>query len=144
MSPETTKRAREYAVRTTCVVFSSFRRESCGVRNARFELLGGRDASKHTRRHDLESVHHRRREVRCVRREDDAGGGCRPLTIVEGDRLIGMLADREIATRVPAEGRDPDHVKVLDVASKQLITLVPRQDLDEALRMMAKQQASRS
>ncbi len=55
-----------------------------------------------------------------------------------------MLADREIATRVPAEGRDPDHVKVLDVASKQLITLVPRQDLDEALRMMAKQQASRS
>jgi CBS domain-containing protein len=35
-------------------------------------------------------------------------------------------------------------VKVRDVASKQLITLVPRQDLDEALRMMAKQQASRT
>jgi CBS domain-containing protein len=58
--------------------------------------------------------------------------------------LIGMLADREIATRVPVEGRDPDHVKVRDVASKQLITLVLQQDLDEALRMMAKQQASRT
>jgi len=58
--------------------------------------------------------------------------------------LIGTLADREIATRVPAEGRDPDQVKVRDVASKQLITLGPLQDLDEALRKMAKQQASRS
>jgi hypothetical protein len=27
--------------------------------------------------------------------------------MVEGDRLIGMLTDREIATRVPAEGRNP-------------------------------------
>ena len=25
--------------------------------------------------------------------------------IVEGDKLIGMLTDRELATRVPAEGR---------------------------------------
>src|SRR6266567_2287979 len=41
MSPETTMRDRGYVVRTTCVVFSSFRRESCGVRNARFKLLGG-------------------------------------------------------------------------------------------------------
>ena len=30
-----------------------------------------------------------------------------PRTIVEGDKLIGMLTDREIATRVPAEGRNP-------------------------------------
>ena len=58
--------------------------------------------------------------------------------------MTGTLADREIATRVPAEGRDPDQVKVRDVASNQLITLGPRQDLDEALRKMAKQQASRS
>lgn len=58
--------------------------------------------------------------------------------------MIGMLTDREIATRVPAEGRDPDQVKVRDVASKQRITLVPRQDLDEALRMMAKYQVRRS
>ena len=58
--------------------------------------------------------------------------------------MIGTLADREIATRVPAEGRDPDQVKVRDVASKQLITVVLQQDLDEALRMMAEQQASRT
>jgi CBS domain-containing protein len=63
--------------------------------------------------------------------------------IVEGDKLIGMLTDRDIATRVAAEGRNPDQVKVRDVASKQLITIDPGQDLDEALRMMAKHQVRR-
>jgi CBS domain-containing protein len=63
--------------------------------------------------------------------------------IVEGDKLIGMLTDRDIATRVAAEGRDPDQVKVRDVASKQLITIDPGQDLDEALRKMAQHQVRR-
>jgi hypothetical protein len=63
--------------------------------------------------------------------------------ILEGDKLIGMLTDRDIATRVAAEGRDPDQVKVRDVASTQLITIDPRQDLDEALRKMAKHQVRR-
>jgi len=55
-----------------------------------------------------------------------------------------MLTDREIATRVTAEGRNPDHVKVRNVASKQRITLGPRQDLDEALRMIAQYQVRSS
>src|SRR6476659_6738552 len=63
--------------------------------------------------------------------------------IVEDGKLIGMLTDRDIATRVAAEGRDPDQVKVRDVASTQLFTIGPRQDLDEALRMMAKHQVRR-
>jgi CBS domain-containing protein len=63
---------------------------------------------------------------------------------VEGDRLIGRLTDRDIATRVPAEGRDPDQKKVRDVSSKQGITLGPRQDLVEALRMIAQHQVRRT
>src|SRR3954467_3060595 len=63
--------------------------------------------------------------------------------IVEDGKLIGMLTDRDIATRVAAEGRDPGQVKVRDVASTQLFTIGPRQDLDEALRMMAKHQVRR-
>ena len=72
-------------------------------------------------------------------RDEDVG----VAPIVEGDKLIGMLTDRDIATRVVAEGRDPDQVKVRDVASKQLVTIDPQQDLDEALRMMAKHQVRR-
>jgi CBS domain-containing protein len=63
--------------------------------------------------------------------------------IVEGDKLIGMLTDRDIAIRVVAEGRNPDQVKVADVASKQVVTIDPQQDLQEALRIMGKHQVRR-
>jgi CBS domain-containing protein len=63
--------------------------------------------------------------------------------IVEGDKLIGMLTDRDIAIRVVAEGRNPDQVTVREVASKQVVTIDPQQDLAEALRIMAKHQVRR-
>jgi CBS domain-containing protein len=72
-------------------------------------------------------------------REEDVG----LAPIVEGEKLIGMLTDRDIAIRVVSEGRNPDQVKVRDVASTRLVTVDPQQDLDEALRMMAKHQVRR-
>jgi CBS domain-containing protein len=63
--------------------------------------------------------------------------------IVEDGKLIGMLTDRDIAVRVVAEGRSPDQVTVREVASKQVVTIDPQQDLDEALRIMAKHQVRR-
>ena len=72
-------------------------------------------------------------------KEEDVG----LAPIVEGDKLVGMLTDRDIAIRIVAEGRNPDQVKVRDVASKQVVTIDPQQDLDEALRIMAKHQVRR-
>jgi CBS domain-containing protein len=72
-------------------------------------------------------------------RDEDVG----LAPIVEGDKLIGMLTDRDIAIRVVAEGRDPGQVTVKEVASKQVVTIDPQQDLDEALRIMAKHQVRR-
>ena len=72
-------------------------------------------------------------------RDEDVG----LAPIVEDDKLIGILTDRDIAIRVVAEGRDPGQVKVRDVASKQVVTIDPQQDLDEALRIMAKHQVRR-
>jgi CBS domain-containing protein len=72
-------------------------------------------------------------------REEDVG----LAPIVEGDKLVGMLTDRDITIRVVAEGRNPDQVKVSEVASKQVVTIDPQQDLDEALRIMAKHQVRR-
>jgi CBS domain-containing protein len=63
--------------------------------------------------------------------------------IVEGDRLVGALTDRDIVTRVVAEGRDPQSVPVREVASTDLVTIDPQQDLDEALRLMATNQVRR-
>jgi CBS domain-containing protein len=54
-----------------------------------------------------------------------------------------MLTDRDIAIRVVAEGRNPDQVTVREIASKQVVTIDPQQELDEALRIMAKHQVRR-
>jgi CBS domain-containing protein len=72
-------------------------------------------------------------------RDEDVG----VAPIVEREKLIGMLTDRDIAIRVVAEGRDPDQVTVRDVASRQVVTIDPQQDLDEALRIMAKHKVRR-
>ena len=63
--------------------------------------------------------------------------------IVEGDRLVGALTDRDITLRVVAEGRDPQSTPVREVATKKLVTVDPSQDLDEALRLMAQHQVRR-
>ena len=72
-------------------------------------------------------------------RDEDVG----VAPIVEGDRLVGVLTDRDIAVRVVAEGHDPQTTKVTEVASKELVTIDPQQDLDEALRLMASHQVRR-
>ena len=63
--------------------------------------------------------------------------------VVEGDRLIGTLTDRDIAVRVVADGRDPQTVMVREVASTEVVTVDPQQDLDEALKLMARHQVRR-
>ncbi|HEU4942081.1 MAG TPA: CBS domain-containing protein [Gaiellaceae bacterium] len=78
-------------------------------------------------------------EAAKLMRDEDVG-----LTpIVEGDRLVGTLTDRDIAIRVVAEGRDPESTTVSEVASSELVTIDPDQSLDEALRLMAQHQVRR-
>ena len=63
--------------------------------------------------------------------------------IVDGERLVGVITDRDIAIRIVAEGRDPQTTKVEDIASQNLVTVDPQQELDEALRLMAQHQVRR-
>ena len=72
-------------------------------------------------------------------RDEDVG----LVPVVEGDRLVGTLTDRDIAIRVVADGRDPESTSVREVASTDLVTIDPEQDLDEALRLMAQHQVRR-
>jgi CBS domain-containing protein len=78
-------------------------------------------------------------EAAKLMRDEDAG----LAPVVEGDRLVGALTDRDIAIRVVAEGRDPQQTRVRDVASTDLVTVDPQQDLAEALRLMAAHQVRR-
>ena len=65
------------------------------------------------------------------------------IPIVEGQKLVGTITDRDIAIRVVAEGKDPQSTKVSDVMTSRLVTVDPDQDLDEALRLMAENQVRR-
>jgi CBS domain-containing protein len=72
-------------------------------------------------------------------RDEDVG----LVPIVDGEKLAGTITDRDIAIRVVAEGKDPQSTKAMDVASRELVTIDPQQDLDEALRLMARHQVRR-
>ncbi|HEY3183189.1 MAG TPA: CBS domain-containing protein [Gaiellaceae bacterium] len=77
-------------------------------------------------------------EAAKIMRDEDAG----VVPIVEGDQLVGVITDRDIAIRAVAEGKD-GQTKVRDIASQDLVTIDPQQDLDEALRLMAQHQVRR-
>jgi CBS domain-containing protein len=66
-----------------------------------------------------------------------------PIPIVENDQLAGIVTDRDIVVRVVAEGRDPSSTTVGEIASKDLETVSPDEDLDSALRKMASAQVRR-
>jgi CBS domain-containing protein len=65
------------------------------------------------------------------------------LPVTEDERLIGMITDRDITTRVVAESAVPEATSVGDVYSRDLISVEPDKDLDEALKLMVRHQVRR-
>jgi CBS domain-containing protein len=65
------------------------------------------------------------------------------LPVTDNEKLVGMITDRDITTRVVAEAADPKMISVGDVYSRDLISVEPEQDLDEALQLMARHQVRR-
>jgi len=75
-----------------------------------------------------------------IMKQQDVG----PVPVVEnGDRLAGIVTDRDIVLRVVAEGGDPQATTVGEIMSRDLATVDPDQPLDEALRLMARHQVRR-
>ena len=74
-----------------------------------------------------------------VMKGEDVGA----VPVVEEGRLAGIVTDRDIVIRAVADRRDPQTVKVEEVASRDLVTVEPEQDLDQALALMARHQVRR-
>jgi CBS domain-containing protein len=72
-------------------------------------------------------------------KEEDVGS----IPIVDGERLVGVVTDRDIVVRGIADGSDPHAIRVGDIASRDVVTVRPDDDLDEALRLMAQHQVRR-
>lgn len=65
------------------------------------------------------------------------------VPVVDDGRLVGIVTDRDIVLRAVAERRDPQAITLDEVASRELVTVEPNHDLDEALRLMASHQVRR-
>jgi CBS domain-containing protein len=72
-------------------------------------------------------------------KQEDVGA----IPVVDGERLVGVVTDRDIVIRGIADGSDPHAIKVGDIASRDVVTVRPDDDLDEALRLMAQHQVRR-
>ena len=79
-------------------------------------------------------------EAASMMKQEDVGA----LPVVEDDgRLAGMITDRDIVVRAVAEGKDPSTVTVGDIATKDVVSVDPDYDLDDALQLMAQHQVRR-
>jgi CBS domain-containing protein len=64
------------------------------------------------------------------------------VPIADGDRLAGVITDRDLTLKIVAEGGSPE-TTVGELASKDLVTIDPQQSLEEAARLMAEHQVRR-
>jgi CBS domain-containing protein len=65
------------------------------------------------------------------------------LPILEGDTLAGVVTDRDIVVRAVAKRKDPQGMPVREVATRDLVTVRPDEDLSDALKLMAANQVRR-
>ena len=66
-----------------------------------------------------------------------------PLPVVEGGRVVAMVTDRDLVARIVAASRDPNTVRCEEIATKDLVTIGPDQDLQAARRLLAEHQLDR-
>ena len=78
-------------------------------------------------------------EAAKVMAQEDVG----PVPIVEDGRLTGIVTDRDIVVKAVAEGKDMNATTVREIASRDLITVSPDDDLNDALNLMAENQVRR-
>jgi CBS domain-containing protein len=64
------------------------------------------------------------------------------IPITDGEKLVGMITDRDIVVRGVAE-KHPGSTKVEDIMSEQLVTVTPDTDTKDAARLMAEHQIRR-
>jgi CBS domain-containing protein len=65
------------------------------------------------------------------------------LPVCDGDRLMGMLTDRDIVVRIIADQRDPKQTTVIDAMTPQVAYCFEDEDVQEAAMLMVDKQIRR-
>jgi CBS domain-containing protein len=74
-----------------------------------------------------------------IMRDSDIGF----IPVTDGEKILGAVTDRDIATRAVAQGLDPDGAAVRDVMSRDIVYIFDDQDELEAARLMQVKQIRR-
>lgn len=65
------------------------------------------------------------------------------LPVCDGDRLLGMVTDRDITIRAVAQGLDTETTTVSDIMSEDIEFVTEDQDVEAVMRMMSDAQVRR-
>lgn len=79
------------------------------------------------------------RQAAALMKEHDFGS----LPVVEDCKLVGIVTDRDLTLRAMAEGSNPNVINVCDVMTKEVMTCMPENSLEDAERIMHDQQLRR-
>lgn len=78
-------------------------------------------------------------EIATLMKQEDCGS----IPIVQGNKLVGIVTDRDIVVRAIAAGKDPKTAKVSEIMSADPICVAPDDDVREAQKIMADRQVRR-
>ncbi len=65
-------------------------------------------------------------------RDDNIGS----VVVTDGDRLLGIVTDRDLVVRVLAEGHDPRQTTLEGICTVELTTVTPEDDVETAVKLM--------
>lgn len=63
------------------------------------------------------------------------------VTIVEGDRVVGLFSERDLMKRVVARDRDPRNLTVREVMTTELVTGTPGDSCEDGISKMQQAQS---
>jgi len=58
------------------------------------------------------------------------------IAVLDSGKLVGIFSERDVLTRIVAEGRNPDDTRVESVMTKDIIVAAPADDINDALQKM--------
>ncbi len=65
------------------------------------------------------------------------------IPVCEGDKIVGIVTDRDIVLRTVADGKDPKACRCEEIMTRELILGSPDMDVHEAAQLMADEQIRR-
>jgi CBS domain-containing protein len=58
------------------------------------------------------------------------------IAVLDAGKLVGIFSERDVVTRIVAEGRNPDDTRVDSVMTKELMVASPSDNINDALQKM--------